>query len=156
MEYNQLIEKILSVFNATKFCTLATSNKNGDISASQVCLINDGLTLYFQTDKSFEKIQNIKDNSNVAINCGAYYFKGKASIEGHPTKNANFIKLIKEKHPETFNHYTNLPNEVLIKVDLTEAKIWGIDNSKDVHNQETIVVLNFETKEIKTIICDKI
>ena len=156
MTYESIVEKILKVFNATKFCTLATANNKGEISASQVCLINDGLTLYFQTDKTFEKIQNIKENNNVAINCGAFYFKGKATIEGHPTKNSKFIELIKQKHIDTYNHYTNLPNEVLVRVDLTEAKIWGIDNSKDIHNQETIAVVNFESKQTKTITCDKL
>lgn len=155
MTYENMIEKLLNLFNATKFCTLATANNKGEVSASQICLINDGLTLYFQTDKTFEKIQNIKENNKVSINCGAFYFKGKATIEGHPTNNLKFIELIKEKHIDTFNHYTKLPNEVLVRVDLTEAKIWGVDTSKDVHNQETIAILNFETKEIKTIICDK-
>ena len=40
-----------------------------------MCLINDGLTLYFQTDKSFEKIKNISENPNVAINLGVFLFQ---------------------------------------------------------------------------------
>lgn len=155
MNFEELELNLINLFKHTPFCTLATANRNGVISASQVCLINDGLTIYVQTDKTFEKVKNINENPNVAINIGAYYFKGTASVLGHPSTNAMFIEKIKAKHPETYNHYTNLPNEVLIKIYLVEAKIWGIDNSKDIHNQETILVANLKTKELQTIVCDK-
>ncbi len=155
MEYLDVESKILNLFEKTLFCTLATANKEGVVSASQVCLINDGLTIYIQTDKTFEKVQNIKQNPNVAINVGAYYFKGKAEIVGKPTENALFIEKIKAKHLDTYNHYTSLPNEVLIEVKLSEAKIWGGDNSKDIHNQETILVVDLINKKTNTIICDK-
>lgn len=155
MEYAEIEQKILKLFENTKFCTLATASKEGVVSASQVCLVNDGLDVYVQTDKTFEKVKNIKENPNVAINCGAYYFKGKAEIVGKPTNHNKFIEKIKAKHLDTYNHYTNLPNEVLIKIELSEAKIWGIDNSKDIHNQETILVVDLKNKKTNTIMCDK-
>lgn len=155
MNYEQSIEKILNLLTNTKFGTLATANKNGEVSASQVCIVNDGLIVYVQTDKSFEKIENIKQNPNVAINCGAFYFKGKAQIVGHPSTNKKFIEKIKQKHPETYQNYTNLENEVLVEITLTEAKIWGCDKSKDIHSQETILVVDLKNKTTKTIICDK-
>lgn len=155
MNYSEAIKKIENVLTLTKFATLATANKVGEISASQVCIVNDGLTVYVQTDKTFEKIKNIQENQNIALNLGAYYFKGKAKILNHPSNNELFIEKIKQKHPETYQNYTNLPNEVLVKIDLTEAKIWGGDNSKDIHNQETILVVDLKNKTTKTIICDK-
>lgn len=155
MNYRQSIEKILNILNVTKYATLATANKSGEVSASQVCIVNNGLTVFVQTDKTFEKIQNIKENSNIALNLGAFYFKGKAELLGHPSANPEFIEKIKEKHPETYVNYTNLPNEVLVKITLTEAKIWGGDNSKDIHNQETILIVDLINKTTKTILCDK-
>ena len=155
MEYLEVESKILNMFEKTLFCTLATANRVGVVSASQVCLINSGLTIFVQTDKTFEKVNNIKENPNVAINCGAYYFKGKAEILGHPSIYPDFIQKVKEKHLSTYNSYTNLPNEVLIKIELYEAKIWGGDNSKDIHNQETILVVDLINKKTNTIICDK-
>lgn len=155
MEYQELLEKIEKVLKTTKFGVLATANKEGVVSTAQMCIINDGLTLYFQTDNSFEKVQNIKENPNVGINLGTFYFKGSATIVGHPTTNAKFIELIKEKHPMTYSNYTNLINEILIEVKLTECKIWGVDNSKDIHNQETIQVIDLENKTKRLIHCDK-
>lgn len=155
MNYSQSIEKILNILNVSKYATLATANKSGEVSASQVCIVNNGLTVFVQTDKTFEKIQNIKENSNIALNLGAFYFKGKAELLGHPSANPEFIDKIKEKHPETYVNYTNLPNEVLVKITLTEAKIWGGDNLKDIHNQETILIVDLINKTTKTILCDK-
>ncbi len=155
MNYSQALEKIENILKITKFATLATANNKGEVSASQVCLTNKGLKVFVQTDKTFEKVKNIQENDNVALNLGAYYFKGKATIVGHPSVNLEFIELIKSKHLDTFNHYTNLPNEVLIEIELTEAKIWGIDNSKDIHNSETILVVDLKNKTTKEIICDK-
>ncbi len=155
MNYTDAIQKIETILSATKFATLATSNNKGIVSASQVCITNSGLKVWVQTDKTFEKIINIKQNNNVALNVGAYYFKGIATIVGHPTQYSEFINLIKQKHPETYASYTNLPNEVLVEIELTEARIWGIDNSKDVHNQETILVVDLKNKTTNTIVCDK-
>lgn len=155
MKYKEIESKVLQILEKTLFCTLATANKNGIVSTAQMSLINDGLTVYLQTDKTFEKIENIKENPNVAINCGAYNFKGIAKIIGHPCDNTQFIENIKKKHLSTFNHYTNLKNEVLIEIELTQCKIWGVDSSKEIHNQETILVINFKDKQIETIVCDK-
>lgn len=155
MNYKEIQEIILKVLEATKFCVLATANKKGVVSASQMCLVNDGLTVFFQTDSAFEKIQNIKENPHVAINCGAYYFKGLAKIVGHPTKNKLFIEKLKEKHLPTYEHYTNLANEVLIEIKLIECKIWGVNKVKNVNNQETILVVDLVSQKTKEIVCDK-
>lgn len=153
--YEEIEEKIINKLKKVKFAVLATSNSSGDISACQMCLVSDGLDVYFQTDSKFEKVRNIKENNKVAINVGDYYFKGEAEIIGHPTTNNRFIELIKEKHLETYESYSNLKDEVLIKVKLTECKIWGIDNSKSIHNQETIAVIDMINKKVSILVCDK-
>ncbi len=155
-ELKEEINKIDNLIKNTKFTTIATSNKNGIVSTAQMCIVNKGLTVYFQTDKTFEKIKNIQENNNIAFNIGAYNFKGKANIVGKPSQNDDFIELIKQKHFETYKSYTLLENEVLIKVEITECKIWGINSKLDIHEQETIEIIDFINKTKKIIICDKI
>lgn len=152
MNINDIKYNIINLLDNTPFCIIATANKKGIVSTAQMCLINDGLNIYIQTDNSFEKIKNIKENNNVAINIGAYNFKGNAKIIGHPTLNDLYIKKIREKHLKTYEHYTNLKNEVLVKIKLTECKIWGIKNA---YNKETILVVDLINEKIKEIICDK-
>lgn len=153
--YEEIIEKIIKKLEKTMFGVLATSDKEGNVCATQMCIVNDDLILYFQTDNKFEKVKNIKENNKVAVNLGDYYFKGVAHILGHPTINATFIEKLKIKHPKTYSSYTNLEDEILIKVDLTECKIWGVDSSKSVHEQETIMVIDLVNKQVKTVNCDK-
>ena len=149
------IKQIDNLLKNTKFVTLATSNKEGIVSTAQMCIVNTGLKVYFQTDRTFEKVKNIIENSNIAFNIGAYNFKGIAKIVGKPSENKEFIELIKQKHFETYKSYTLLENEVLIEADITECKIWGIDSKQDIHNQETIEVIDFTNNTKKVILCDK-
>lgn len=155
MKYKDVEAKIEKILENTLFCTFCTANKKGEICADQMCLVNNGLKAYIQTDLTFEKIKNIKENTNVAINCGAYTFKGIAKLLGKPTDNQMFVEKLKAKHLKTYEHYTKLPNEVLIEIELIECKIWGVDNKKDIHDQETITVVNLKDKTLKTIFCDK-
>ena len=155
MEYEELINKILRLLENTKYIILATANKKRIVSASKMCMVNDGLKIYVQTDITFEKIQNIKENENVAINIDAVYFKGIAKIIGHPSANRMFVEKMKEKHFETYENYTNLPNQVLIEIELTECRIWKFEviNGK---REEIIKIINLSNKSINNVICDKL
>ncbi len=153
MNYTNAVKRIENILEKTKAGTLATANSKGEISASQVNIVNDGLTIYFQTDKFFEKINNIQENPNVALNCGVYYFKGKARIVGHPTSNPVFIAKIKEKHPDAYAHFSMLPNEILIEIKLTSAKFWGFDEEHPFEG-ETLYLMDIENNIISKKICD--
>lgn len=152
MKYSELEPRILMILDKTPHLVLATANKSGVVSAVQMSFVHDGLTVFMQTDANFEKVKNIEENPHVALNLGSFYFKGTARILGKPTSNKEFIEKIKRKDPGTYAHYTNLPNEVLIEVRLTECKIFGIDSST---GEETIQVVNLKSKTVETIVCDK-
>ena len=53
--YSKYIDETIKLIENTMFATIATANKNGDVSASKVTIVNDGLDIYFQTDSSFFK-----------------------------------------------------------------------------------------------------
>ena len=159
MEYDLLLEKITNLLSRVNYVVLATASKDGIVTASKMCVISDGTTLYFQTDYNFEKTRNIMENPNVAITIENIYFKGHANIIGHPSKNMHFVNQMKEKHFQTYENYTNLPNQVLIKVELTECRIWGIwNNINDCDNnkEESIKVLNLKNKQLTKIKCDNL
>ena len=153
MDFEIIKKNIENHLRESIFCTFATANKKGEICACKMCIVNDGLKVYLQTDSSFEKVNNIKQNKNVAINCGAYYFKGIANILGHPKDYEFFIDKFKEKHPKSFQSYTNLKSEVLIEVKLLECKIWGYEKQDE---KEVLLVVNLQDKSISKVICDKL
>lgn len=154
--FNEEVKKVEKFLDLNKFCVVATADKDGVVSTSTVSFVRQNLTLFFQTDKTFEKIKNISENPNVAISVGAYNFKGKAEILGAPSKFENFLTLMNKKHPETVKSYSFLPNEVVVKVDLTQVKIWGIDSEKSAKNTEKILKIDIKNKICTEILCDKL
>jgi putative ubiquitin-RnfH superfamily antitoxin RatB of RatAB toxin-antitoxin module len=75
-----------------------------------------------------------------------------------------FINKMKQEHFETYENYTNLPNQILIEVELTECRIWGIYNSlsnceskiEESSREEIIKVLDLKKKTLRNITCDKL
>ena len=161
MEYELLLEKVIKLLSKTNYVVLATASKEGVVTASKMCMIADGTTLYFQTDSNFEKARNIMENPNVAITLENIYFKGQATIIDHPSENKFFVEKMKEKHYQTYENYTDLPNQILIEVKLTECRIWGIWQNNGigegkVHREESIKVLNLKNKKLTKIKCDNL
>lgn len=161
MEYEILFQKIIKLLSKTNYVVLATANKDGIVTASKMCVVSDGTILYFQTDYGFEKARNIRENPNVAVVVDNIYFKGQATIIGKSADNAYFVEKMKERHYRTYENYTNLPNQILIKVELTECRIWGIWHSQDeksgiVSSEEAIKVLNLKNKNLRKIKCDNL
>ena len=159
MEYNELLENIKNLLSKTDYVVLATASKDGIVSASQMCVVACDTTLFFQTDSSFEKARNIKENPNVAITINNVYFKGKASIIGYAKDNEYFVNKMKEKHYKTYENYTNLNDQILIKVELSECRIWGIWNNIDNYRsekEEAIKVLDFKNKQLTKIKCNNL
>lgn len=157
MEYLELWDRIEKLLSLTKTAVLATASKEGIVTSSKMCMVSIGPKVYFQTCASFEKTQNIRENPHVAITLNNVYFKGLAKIIGHPLEYPEFVKLLKEKHPSTYECYTNLENQVLIEIELTECRIWGFWQDNDNNSkEEAIKVLDLKNKSIDKITCDNL
>lgn len=161
MQYELLLKKITKLLSKTNYVVLATASKDGVVTASKMCVIADGTILYFQTDSNFEKARNIMENPNVAITTQNIYFKGQATIIGHPSENQFFVEKMKERHYQTYENYTDLPNQILIEVILTECRIWGIWQNNEIGDdrvvkEESIKVLNLKNKQLTKIKCDNL
>ncbi len=152
-EYSKSVDETIKLIENTMFATIATANKNGDVSASKVTIVNDGLDIYFQTDNSFEKAKNIKENNKVAINFGATYAKGIAEIIGKPIQNEMFINKMKKKNIHTYNNYSKLENEVLIRVVLTEIRIWKYEQING-NTIEYLIIIDLKNKTLNKLKLD--
>jgi len=156
MTFDDVVDKILSAVEVTRNAVLATASKDGVVSVRQMKIINDGLKIYMQTDKKSNKVKEIKENPNVAFNFGIYSFKGKAKISGHPNGNKVFVEKLKQKALQTYKNYTNLPDEVLVEIEITECRIWGLENKDYTDGKEIIHIVDFKNKNVSQIFCDKI
>lgn len=149
MQYKEIVSQIENLLLETKFAVLSTVDSDCAPATAQMCLISDGLTVYMQTDKKFEKVSNIRVNPHVAINIGMHNFKGIAEIVGHPSANEWYMNAVGKKHPEAKEKYTNLSDEVLIRIDLLKCKQWH-----DIDGKEGYLCIDFISETVQQIVVD--
>jgi len=96
--------------------------------------VNDGLDVYFQTGEFYLKTQQIKANPNVAFSFGTYEIEGVAEVLGHPMDDSNrlFIEKCKVKHPNAVERWSNVPDQVVIKIKPKLARQWRYVDDKPV------------------------
>src|SRR4030042_3751117 len=131
INYDILKDEAIQFLGVQKFLVLATSS-DGRVTARTMGYVNKGLTIYFQTDRTFLKVKQIEQNPNVAL-CGAnVQIEGVAIIRDHPfdPTNKEFINLFKKKHPLAFDTYSHLKNEIVIEVEPRLITFWKYADDK--------------------------
>ncbi|MDC7124155.1 MAG: pyridoxamine 5'-phosphate oxidase family protein [Spirochaetales bacterium] len=131
LNFDELKREIELMLEKTKTMVLATS-ENNKVTARSICIINDGLDIYFQTDKNFEKCQQIKANRKVALCIDNFQLEGTAFEIGSPLEpyNSYFQKNFQEKHNGSFKTYSHLKNETAFKVEPTKITLWKYIDEK--------------------------
>ncbi|MCL2531808.1 MAG: pyridoxamine 5'-phosphate oxidase family protein [Oscillospiraceae bacterium] len=126
-------DDVIAVLEKEKTLTLATSADNR-VTTRQMSHVNEGLAVYFQTGAHYLKIQQIKANPNVAMSVGGYELEGVATLIGHPLDELNrfFIEKYQAKHPQYAKRWSALPNQVLVKVEVTLVRRWCYVNGEPV------------------------
>ena len=124
-------EEIIHVLEKEKILNLATCAGNR-VTIRPMSHINEGLTIFFQTGRDSLKLQQIRENPNVAMCVGTYELEGVADLAGHPldTENEFFSRKYKEKHPKSFESYSALEEEVVVKVLIRMARQWRYVDGK--------------------------
>lgn len=104
----------------------------GRVSLRPVSYVSWGLTLYFQTGKSSLKVRQMGQNPQVALGLGTYQLEGAATFLGHPLeeKNEFFARAYQEKHPESYQDYSAMQEEILVKVQIQKARQWRYEQGK--------------------------
>ena len=118
-------EEIIRALETEETLTLATCAGNR-VTIRPMSHICQGLAVYFQTDRNSLKMQQIKENPNVALCVGTYELEGTAAFAGKPldAENTFFAQLYKIKFPHAYALYSALDEEILVKVTLTRARQW--------------------------------
>lgn len=121
----ELENEITAVLKKEKDLVLATCSK-GRVTARTVSHVNIGLDILFQTDKGFQKVEQIKENPKVAICVGNLQVEGTAELSGHPSQpwNQEFYNLYREKHPKSLERYGELEDEVVVRIKPALFTFW--------------------------------
>jgi len=125
ISYNALLEETIEALTTHKIWVLATS-AHDHVTARSMSIVNDGLTIYFQTHRSFIKYRQIEHNKNVALCHNNIQIEGEAIIRGNVLNGSNdtFLELYQRDHAESYRVYGKLEGQVVIEVKPTKVTYW--------------------------------
>ncbi len=123
MEFQKRKKEFYKNLGESCYMVLATSLNDKPLASMMTCMVFDE-AIWVQTDSKFEKFSQIKENENVALCKISTQILAKAEIMGHPLENEKFIELLKKYQPDSFNMYSKLNSQVLIKLTPTYVTDW--------------------------------
>jgi uncharacterized pyridoxamine 5'-phosphate oxidase family protein len=129
IEYDVLKEEALQFLDKHKILFLATS-ADGRVTARAMSCVHVGLEIYFQTSRDSRKFAQLSKNPHVALCAANIAIEGMATIGQHPLdqESEQFVELYREHHPGSFNAYSRLESNVVIRVDPTLVAFWKYDD----------------------------
>lgn len=113
LDYNELSDEIVKKLQSEETIILATCADN-KVTARMMCHINDGLTIMFATSRNSQKVEQIKQNSNIALAIGNIKIEAVAELFGHPDGHPSFTKEYVKKFPHLGKLYQSTPDDMLI------------------------------------------
>ena len=129
-------KKIVELFQGigeAKKAVLATSSNNRVTSRTMSFVIYEN-KFYCQTDKKFLKVEQILDNPKVSICIDNIQIEGIAQIIGKPSENNIFSTLFNKYFKNSYENYSFLENEVLLKINPTFIAVWNYKESIPIRN----------------------
>ena len=98
LSYADLEKEISAEFANAQTIVFATCADN-IVTARTVNPVNDGITILFGTDDGSTKVEQAKQNANVALVCGGIQIEATAELWGSPSKSKDFQEKIDAKFP---------------------------------------------------------
>lgn len=123
MQFEEAYLKFWQELGKSRTMVLSTSFNNIVTSRTMSLIILDK-RLYFQTDKTFRKYEQLKGNPNVALCVDNIQIEGQCKEIGIPKDNLNFLNAYKESFASSFNRYSLLENERLFMVEPFLIERW--------------------------------
>lgn len=131
INFDLLENEIFHLLGDKSILVLATSYENR-VTARSMCCIVINKKIYFQTDKTFLKYEQIINNPNVALCVDSIQIEGVAKVQAHPfhEENEGFINVFKEKHRGSYENYSHMKNEVVVEVKPSLITLWKYENGQ--------------------------
>ncbi len=125
LNYQVLENEIIELLSKKKTMVFATSDGN-HVTARSMSVITDGLNVYFQTSRDFQKCSQIAGNPSAALCSDNIAYEGKAFITGGPYEihNTFFRENFPKAHAASFESYSRLPDQTVIMVKPSLITLW--------------------------------
>ncbi len=129
LEYESLKNELLRFLDANKVWVLASSD-GSRVSARSMSIVHDGIDIYFQTNRDSDKYRQMMQNQNVALCCANVSIEGIAADVGTWEDNVAIKALYLQHHKGSYEAYSALPGQVVIKVVPRSAVSWKYIDGK--------------------------
>lgn len=123
MEFQEAYSNFYKELGENKKMVLSTS-RNDVVTSRMMSIIVLNKKLYFQTDKTLRKYNQLKENPNVSLCIDNIQIEGHCEKVGSPLENLEFINAYKKYFPNSYARYTALGNERLFAVTPTFIERW--------------------------------
>jgi len=123
MKFDEMYTKFWDEFGQGKKMVLSTS-LNDIVTSRMMSVVYVESALYFQTDRTFRKYEQLRGNDNVALCIDNIQIEGKCREIGHPKECLTFCDAYKKQFPSSYDRYTFLENERLFVVEPTYIQRW--------------------------------
>ena len=123
MDFEEKYKKFWDEFGGARKMVLSTSLKD-HVTSRMMSIVAMDEKLYFQTDCTFRKYNQLKGNCNVALCADNIQMEGIAAEIGHPMEHVVFCNAYKNSFSSSFARYSALENERLFVVELTFIEKW--------------------------------
>ncbi len=123
MEFQKAYTNFYKDFGKSKKMVLSTS-LNDLVTSRMMSIVDIDKKMYFQTDRTFRKYNQLKGNPNVSLCMDNIQIEGQCEELGSPLENSEFIDAYKKYFANSFMRYTALDNERLFVVTPTFIERW--------------------------------
>jgi len=135
-------EDVFNKIGESTLAALATSSENFPTVRTMSIIIHEKV-IYFQTGIDLMKYRQISMNKNVALSINNIQIEGTANIMGKPVEHEEIMTIYKKYFKNSYEKYSKLEKEVLIKVIPRKITIWEYDfNGKPYR-----IFIEFENKK---------
>ncbi len=153
ISYEELEKRIIGELKTRNHGVLATS-ENDFITAREMGLIFDGLTIYTFTSKDSRKYIQMTKNRNVALSIRNIQVEGTAKLKGHPTddENTHFREVHQKTLPEVYEMSVKLHfhRQYIRVIEITPTRITRYTNDIESETVNFLEILNIvENKAFK-------
>ncbi len=133
-------QRLFETLGDHRFMVVATS-KNDHVTARTMSVIICDKKLYFQTELTLTKAEQLAANQNVAVCYSNYQIEGTCREIGHPCEPQNkfFLDLFQRHFEGSYQAYSHLDNERVYEVTPLHITVWDYDDGKPYRDYFDIV-----------------
>lgn len=123
MEFITAYENFYKELGESKKKVLSTS-LNDVVTSRMMSIVVLNKKIYFQTDRTFRKYKQIKENPQVSLCIDNIQMEGYCEQVGIPSDNAEFVDVYKKHFLNSYTRYSCLKNERLFMMTPTFVEKW--------------------------------